>query len=66
MDSSYVSNLCNKVVQLLLCVGILLGHLLVLLLPLIAGSLQCLDFSLVVAGLYICLAKAEGALAVAD
>jgi hypothetical protein len=48
---SNVTNLRNKVVELLLGVAVLLGHVLVLLLPLVGGLLKCLHLALVVAGL---------------
>ena len=52
-----VANLGDKVVELLLGEVVLLGHLLVLGLPLIAGGLQGLHLALVVAGLDIGLAE---------
>jgi hypothetical protein len=52
-----VANLGNKVVELLLGLVVLLVHLLVLGLPLIAGSLQGLHLALVVAGLDVGLAE---------
>ena len=48
---SDVTNLRNEVVELLLGVTVLLGHVLVLLLPLVGGLLESLDLALVVAGL---------------
>ena len=48
---SDVTNLRNEVVELLLGVAVLLGHVLVLLLPLVGGLLEGLDLALVVAGL---------------
>lgn len=48
---SNVTNLRNKVVELLLGVAVLLGHILVLLLPLVGGLLKCLHLALVVASL---------------
>jgi hypothetical protein len=54
---SDVTNLCNKVVELLLGVGVFLGHVLVLLLPLVGGLLECLHLALVVAGLDVGLAE---------
>ena len=48
---SDVTNLRNKVVELLLGVAVFLGHVLVLLLPLVGGLLECLHLALVVAGL---------------
>jgi hypothetical protein len=52
-----VANLGNEVVELLLGEVVLLGHLLVLGLPLIAGGLQGLHLALVVAGLDVGLAE---------
>lgn len=46
-----VTNLGDKVIQLLLGLCVFLGHFLVLGLPLIAGGLESLDLALVVAGL---------------
>lgn len=46
-----------QIVQLLLQLRVLLGHLLVLLLPLVAGRLQGLHLALVVAGLDVGLAE---------
>jgi hypothetical protein len=54
---SDVTNLRNKVVELLLGVAVLLGHVLVLLLPLVGGLLECLHLALVVAGLDVGLAE---------
>lgn len=54
---SDVTNLCHKVIELLLRVGVFLGHLLVLLLPRVGGLLEGLDFALVVAGLDVGLAE---------
>ena len=54
---SDVTNLRNEVVELLLGVAVLLGHVLVLLLPLVGGLLESLDLALVVAGLDIGLAE---------
>jgi hypothetical protein len=54
---SNVTNLRNKVVELLLGVAVLLGHVLVLLLPLVGRLLECLDLALIVAGLDIGLAE---------
>jgi hypothetical protein len=48
---SDVTDLLDKVVELLLGVGVFLGHLFVLGLPLVAGLLEGLDFAFVVAGL---------------
>lgn len=45
-----VTDLGHEVIELLLRVGVLLGHLLVLLLPLVALGFEGLDFALVVAG----------------
>lgn len=50
---SNVANLVLEVLQLLLQGGVLLGHLLVLGLPLVAVGLEGLDLSLEVAGLDI-------------
>lgn len=55
-----VANLLDKVVELLLGVGVLLGHLLVLGFPLIARLLESLDFAFVVAGLNVGLAEPRG------
>jgi hypothetical protein len=52
-----VADLGDKVGQLLLDLGVLLGHLLELLLPLVALGLEGLDFSLVVAGLDVGLSE---------
>ena len=54
---SDVTNLRNKVVELLLGVAVFLGHVLVLLLPLVGGLLECLHLALVVAGLDVGLAE---------
>ena len=54
---SDVTNLRNEVVELLLGVAVLLGHILVLLLPLVGGLLESLDLALVVAGLDVGLAE---------
>ena len=54
---SDVTNLRNEVVELLLGVAVLLGHVLVLLLPLVGGLLKSLDLALVVAGLDVGLAE---------
>jgi len=54
---SDVTNLLDKVVELLLGVGVFLGHLLVLGFPLVAGLLEGLDFALVVARLDVGLAE---------
>ena len=54
---SDVTNLRNEVVELLLGVAVLLGHVLVLLLPLVGGLLESLDLALVVAGLDVGLAE---------
>ena len=54
---SDVTDLLDKVVELLLGVGVFLGHLLVLGLPLVAGLLESLDFAFVVAGLDVGLAE---------
>jgi hypothetical protein len=56
-DSLDVANLCGEVVQLLLDLGVLLGHLLVLRLPLVAILLKGLDFALKVASFNICLTE---------
>lgn len=52
-----VANLGDKVVELLLGLCVLLGHLLVLGLPLIPGAFEGLDFALIVAGLDVGLAE---------
>ena len=57
---SDVTNLRNKVVELLLGVGVFLGHLFVLGFPLVAGLLEGLDFAFVVAGLDVGLAEPGG------
>ena len=54
---SDVTNLRDEVVELLLGVAVLLGHVLVLLLPLVGGLLECLDLALIVAGLDVSLAE---------
>lgn len=54
---SDVTNLLDKVVELLLGVGIFLSHFLVLGLPLVAGLLEGLHFAFVVAGFDVGLAK---------
>jgi hypothetical protein len=54
---SDVTNLRNKVIELLLGVAVLLGHVLVFLLPLVGGLLECLHLALVVAGLDVGLAE---------
>ena len=54
---SDVTNLRNKVVELLLGVAVFLGHVLVLLLPLVGGLLECLHLALVVAVLDVGLAE---------
>jgi hypothetical protein len=54
---SDVTNLRNKVVELLLGVAVLLGHVLVLLLPLVGGLLECLHLALVVPSLDVGLAE---------
>lgn len=55
-----VSNLGQEVFQLLLCRGILLGHLLVLRLPTVPFRLQGLYFALEVAGLDVRLSEPLG------
>lgn len=57
---SDVTDLLDKVVELLLGVGVFLGHLLVLGLPLVARLLESLDFAFVVAGLDVGLAEPGG------
>jgi hypothetical protein len=52
-----VANLGLEVIQFLLDVGVFLGHLLELLLPLVTVLLKSLDFALEVAGLDIGLAE---------
>lgn len=52
-----VANLCLELLQLLLDVGVFLGHLLVLALPGIALGLEGLDFSLEVASLDVGLSE---------
>jgi hypothetical protein len=59
---SDVTDLLDKVVELLLGVGVFLGHLLVLGLPLVARLLESLDFAFVVAGLDVGLAEPGGVL----
>lgn len=59
-----VANLGNEVVELLLGGIVLLGHLLVLGLPLVAGGLQGLHLALVVAGLDIGLAEPTDSMSV--
>jgi hypothetical protein len=54
---SDVTDLLDKVVELLLGVGVFLGHLFVLGFPLVAGLLEGLDFAFVVAGLDVGLAE---------
>jgi hypothetical protein len=54
---SDVTDLLDKVIELLLGVGVFLGHLLVLGFPLVAGLLESLDFAFVVAGLDVGLAE---------
>lgn len=54
-----VTDLGDEVVQLLLRVGIFLGHFLILLLPLFRGLLEGLDFALVVACFDIGLAESD-------
>ena len=54
---SDVTDLRDEVVELLLGVAVLLGHVLVLLLPLVGGLLECLDLALIVAGLDVSLAE---------
>jgi len=55
--NSDVTQLLCKVVQLLLGLGVLLGHLLVFGLPLVAALLEGLDFAFVVTGLDVGLAE---------
>ena len=52
-SKSNVANLCLEVFQLLLHSGVLLGHLLVLRLPLVTVLLESLDFAFEMAGLDI-------------
>lgn len=54
---SDVTDLLDKVLELLLGVFVFLGHLLVLGLPLVSGLLEGLDFAFVVAGLDVGLAE---------
>lgn len=54
-----VANLCLELLQLLLDVGVFLGHLLVLALPGIPLGLEGLDFSLEVAGLDVGLSEPD-------
>jgi hypothetical protein len=54
---SDVTNLLDKVIELLLGVGVFLSHLFVLGLPLVSGLLESLDFAFVVAGLDVGLAE---------
>lgn len=56
-----VANLSLEIIQFLLYLGVLLGHLLVLLLPLIAILLEGLDFALKVASLNIGLTESGDA-----
>jgi hypothetical protein len=56
---SNVADLCLEVIQLLLHSSVFLGHLLVLLLPLITVLLKSLDFAFEVAGLDVGLAEPE-------
>ena len=60
---SDVTNLLDKVVELLLGVGVFLGHLFVLGFPLVSGLLEGLDFAFVVAGFDVGLAEPVDALA---
>ena len=55
-----VAHALLQFLQFLLEVGMLLGHLLVLVLPFVAGLLQCLDLALEVTGLDIGLAESKG------
>jgi hypothetical protein len=55
-----VANFGLEVVQFLLNVGVFLGHLLELLLPLVTVLLESLDFALEVAGLDVGLAEPVG------
>jgi hypothetical protein len=48
-----------QLVQLLLKIGVFLGHLFVLGFPLAVGDFECLDLSLVVAGLDVGLAESK-------
>jgi hypothetical protein len=57
---SDVTDLLDKVVELLLGVGVFLGHLFVLGFPLVAGLLEGLDFAFVVARLDVGLAEPGG------
>lgn len=52
-----VTDLCHKVVELLPGVGVFLGHLFVLGLPLVTRSFESLHFALEVAGLDVGLAE---------
>lgn len=61
---SDVTDLLDKVIELLLGVGVFLGHLLVLGFPLVSGLLEGLDFAFVVAGLDVGLAEPGGVLLV--
>jgi len=54
---SDVTDVLDKVFELLLGVGVFLGHLLVLCFPLVAGLLESLDFAFVVARLDVGLAE---------
>lgn len=60
---SDVTDLLDKVVELLLGVGVFLGHLFVLGFPLVSGLLEGLDFAFVVAGFDVGLAEPVDALA---
>ena len=55
--SSDVANLCLELLELLLDIGVLLGHLFVFGLPCVALGLESLDFPLEVSGLDVRLAK---------
>lgn len=57
IDCLDVANLVLEILQLLLNLGVLLGHLLVLGLPRIALLLESLDLALEVAGLDVGLAE---------
>ena len=57
---SDVTDLLDEVVELLLGVGVFLGHLLVLGFPLVAGLLEGLYFAFVVTGLDVGLAEPGG------
>ncbi len=53
---SDIAKFCSEVVELLLGIRVLLGHVLILRLPLVTSTFESLHLSLIMAGFDICLA----------